>query len=290
MAHRSESVMLATLGGQPQVITFALDALLAQGENIVEVVILYLAPSDPRTRRALERLGQEFLNDFYGHARRAIRLRRVMLGNSLEPPVDIVDERAASALREQLREIVQAEKAQGRTLHLVLAGGRRLLALTLVPLAILYLDYSDRIWHLYTPREVQAKVRDGSRMHVGPETGVRLIQVHLPRWGVDFPALRWLASTRMAPAEDPDGLRRCDEVWAQLTEAQRQVLQGIAQGLTPTKVAERLGRSPKTVNSHLERIRELCRNAWEIPPDRPLSYHHLRDWFRSFPPAMAPEG
>lgn len=48
MEPRPASTMIATLGGQPQVITFALDALLNRGEQIVEVVVLHLAP--PRIR------------------------------------------------------------------------------------------------------------------------------------------------------------------------------------------------------------------------------------------------
>jgi hypothetical protein len=44
MEHRPASTMIAALGGQPQVITFALDALLGRGEQIVEVVVLHLAP------------------------------------------------------------------------------------------------------------------------------------------------------------------------------------------------------------------------------------------------------
>jgi CRISPR-associated protein Csx14 len=36
------ATLIATIGGQPQVVTFALDALLAQGEEIAEVYIVHL--------------------------------------------------------------------------------------------------------------------------------------------------------------------------------------------------------------------------------------------------------
>ncbi len=37
----SPTTLIATLGGQPQVVTFALDLLLAQGEQIEQVYALY---------------------------------------------------------------------------------------------------------------------------------------------------------------------------------------------------------------------------------------------------------
>lgn len=48
--------LIVTLGGQPQVITFALDALLAQGEAISDVYVLHLSFANPRTRQAWQRL------------------------------------------------------------------------------------------------------------------------------------------------------------------------------------------------------------------------------------------
>jgi len=218
MEHRPASTMIATLGGQPQVITFALDALLGRGEQIVEVVVLHLAPQDPRTRHALERLDREFPNGFYAHARRPIRLRRVMLKDLRGPMPDITDEHAADVVRMQMMEILQAEKAQGRPLHVVLAGGRRLLALMLFLTAVVHLDYADRVWHLYTPRAFLEVARDGQRMHARPEDGVRLIEVPFPRWGADFPAFRQLTSLQLGQIESPaDRIGRCRQVWERLT-------------------------------------------------------------------------
>ena len=44
------SVLIATLGGQPQVVTFALDALLAQNEEITAVYVIHLSLDNLRTR------------------------------------------------------------------------------------------------------------------------------------------------------------------------------------------------------------------------------------------------
>lgn len=283
MDYRPASTMIATLGGQPQVVTFALDALLARGEPIVETVVIHFAPHDPRTRQALERLDREFPNDFYAYAKRSIRLRRIMLRDHQGPLVDIVDERTAEAVRFHIAEILRLEKDQGRPLHVVLAGGRRILALMLFLTAIVYLDYSDHLWHLYTPRPFMELARDGQRMHARPEDGVRLIEVPFPHWGADFPGLRQLSSMQLQqPIPISQDIGRCRQAWQRLTPARRRVLYWIVRGERPQQVAERLGITLKTVDSHLEDIKAVCREIWELPPDQSLSYRDLREWFRPF--------
>ena len=57
------------MGGQAQVVTFALDALLAQGHAISTALVLHLSPENPRVRRALAQLSAEFNGGRYrGHA------------------------------------------------------------------------------------------------------------------------------------------------------------------------------------------------------------------------------
>lgn len=282
MDHRPASTMIATLGGQPQVITFALDALLDRGEPIFEVVVIHLAPSDPRTRRAIECLHREFPNGFYAHARRPIRLRQIALRDRTDPLPDIVDERTAEMVRAQIGEILRAEKALGRPLHVVLAGGRRIMALMLFLAAMVHLDYSDRVWHLYTPRSFLERARDGQRMHARPEDGVRLIEVPMPRWGADFPTFRQLSMPWPGDKSAAQDLERCRAVWKRLTNAQRRVLHAIICHDSPQRAAERLGITIKTVDSHLDAIKGICREVWELPPDRRLSYRDLREWFRPF--------
>lgn len=293
MNSRSACTMLATLGGQPQVVTFALDALLERGEPVVEVVVLHFTPRDPRTRQALERLDREFTNDFYAHARRQIRLRRVTLRdqNTDTPLDDITDERIADAVRAHIAEIIRLEKVQNRPLHVVVAGGRRMLALMLFLAAIVHLDYCDRLWHLYTPREFFEKARDGQRMHARPEDGVRLIEVPFPRWGADFLGFRQLAQAQFQqPTLALANLERCRQVWQRLTPAQRRVLYWIAQGKRPQQAAEHLGLTPKTVGSHLGVVLRVCREIWELPRDHRLCYHDLRERFGPVLTFLAPDG
>lgn len=57
-AKLKKELMLATLGMEPQVVTLALDLLLGQGINIVEVRVIYTA--EEGVKEALAILEEEF--------------------------------------------------------------------------------------------------------------------------------------------------------------------------------------------------------------------------------------
>jgi len=283
------SVLLSTMGGQAQVVTFALDALLAQGEEIEQVVVLHLSPDDVRVQRALIQLGQEFADDLYAYAGRPCRFRHMAIRDDARPLVDIRQDADAMATWQVVRELLATLKSQGWQVHLCLAGGRRMIGLLALSAALLVFDHYDRVWHMYTPREFLAQARDGAIMHARPEDGVRLIQVPLVPWGAHFPGLRALAQAtpeqviaQQARLLDRSDRACCQEVVAQLKSRQIEVLRAFATGKTPQEVAEALCISLKTVDSHKTVILGECRNAWDIPEGRWLTYHFLYDKFGLF--------
>src|SRR6266571_2485307 len=63
--HRGyKHTLVATLGGQPQIVTFTLDLLLRRGISIYEVIIVHPA-SSPSIQQSLARLNAEFVGDRY---------------------------------------------------------------------------------------------------------------------------------------------------------------------------------------------------------------------------------
>lgn len=280
------SVLLATLGGQPQVVTFALDALLARGEIIHEVYIVHLALTNERTRRAWQRLQQEFVDDYY--AGRRCRLRRFPVGVNGVELTDIRTAADAEAAWQSIRTLIADLKSEGRRLHLCLSGGRRMLALLAMSAAALLCDHQDRIWHMYTPEETLQRVKDGAVMHVDASDGVQLIQAPIMPWGAYFPALRALAQTsmqvvqeqlqRFAAFDEP----KCRQVWERLSPRQRDVLRAFAKGMRPDEVAASLCITLNTVNSHKTAILAECRVAWNLPEDTSLDYRFLRERFAGF--------
>jgi CRISPR-associated protein Csx14 len=288
----TESALLVTMGGQAQVVTFALDWLLRRGETIREVVVLHLSPPPSlpvfhaRTRRALEQLNAEFAADRYGDA--PCRLRLVPIRSEAQRLADIADEADAEAAWQTIYQLVVTLKTPRRPLHLCIAGGRRIMGLLTLSAAILLCDHRDHIWHMYTPDEFMARARGGAILHARPEDGVRLIQVPVVPWGTYFPGLRDVARS---PAEviagqtarlDADEQARCEAVFGRLTPRQKEVLRLLADGQTPQEVAARLHISLATVHSHKAVIFDECRSAWNLPESAGLTYHLLRERFEPF--------
>ena len=277
MEQEAGSIMLATLGGQPQVITFALDELLARGFPIREVIVLYLSAEGSQVNRALERLLVEFEGDIYRG--QPCRLRPMAVRVGLTRLHDILSDQDAITTSEMLRDLIIELKREHYQLHVCLSGGRRLMALLLVPLAMTYFGYGDRLWHIYTPDEFQAQAHDGQIMHARPEDGVRLIQVpFVPLGALGDP----LGMDRPAARPDETRWQRCRAVWEKLSQRQREVLRLLAAGHTPQQVAEKLSISIKTFSSHHSKILAECRLAWELPETRRLDYRFVQIEFGPF--------
>ncbi|MGB9889287.1 MAG: CRISPR-associated ring nuclease [Anaerolineae bacterium] len=271
-------IALVTMGGQAQVVTFAVDGLLAMGEPLCRVLVLHLSPEDPRVRRALAQLSAEFAGGQYQG--RPLEFRRIPLQAQGRPLTAITDGAEAEAVWVLARDLLAELKGEGRSLHLCIAGGPRLLALTLTTAAMLHCDHQDRLWHLYTPPEFLEQAREGAILHAPLEAGVRLIPVPLAPWGVYFPALRALARPFSPPPSlTPDDAAHCAAVWERLTERQREVLRALASAASLQEAAERLGMTLKTLDSHKSQILAECRVEWEVPEGARLTYHFLREKF-----------
>jgi len=279
-------VLIATLGGQPQVVTFALDALRARGEAIDAVYVIHLSPENERIRHALQVLGREFAEECYQGT--PCRFRRVPILRGGQPLPEIRSERDADVAWQAVRGLIVELKEQGKALHICVAGGRRMVALLTISAATLLCDHQDRLWHMFTPDEFQAAARNGALMHATPADGVTLVQAPLAPWGTYFPALRALAQTPSQVAAQQFGWLRtaddslCRQVYDQLTPRQRDVLRAFAAGMRPQEVAEQLVVSLATVNTHKSAILAACRQVWGIDEGTPLDYHFVRERFAGF--------
>lgn len=280
----ASSALIATLGGKPHIVTFVLDALLARGEPIREVIVVHPSPRHGRLHRSLTRLAAEFPGDEY--VGKPCRLRSVPLRSNLGRVEDIRNEADADAAWITIHELFGSLKQQERRIHLCLAGGRRLLGMLTLSAAMLHFGHNDRAWHLYTSDELRECAGDGAVMHAGPDDEVRLIQVPLVPWGAYFPGIRALLAT--SPAQvimaqqhmlDETERARCEQVLARLTDRQCEVLRAFADGGAPQEVAEQLSISLKTVDSHKTQVLAECRVAWNLPEGSRLEYGFLREKF-----------
>ncbi|HEU0003922.1 MAG TPA: CRISPR-associated ring nuclease, partial [Ktedonobacteraceae bacterium] len=280
--------LLATLGGQPQVVTFTLDLLIQRGFPINEVVVVHPKASHSRLQHSLDCLNAEFVGDRYQTSGQTIHLRSHILQLDDEPLDDIVDEVSADGALNTIHQLIRSLKRQHRCIHLSITGGRRLMSSISTEAALLNFSHSDHIWHIYTPEAVQRQASEGSLMHVPSQSNVHLIERHFVPWGAYFSDLSQSVSTAQETSHFQkrkiDSLERtcCDQVAQKATERQLDVLRAFAEGLNIQEVAERLCITTKTVDAHKTRLLELCREVWAIEQSASrLGYHFL---YKTFAP------
>ena len=279
--------MLASLGGQPQIITFALDALLKQGVRVTHVIVLHLGET-PRRWAAIRRVSAEFQNGLYQG--RLIPLSFHQLAAQGQPVQDIRSKTEADAVWQDIYSLVGRLKQQQQTLHICISGGRRVIGVLTMSAAMLHFGHLDKLWHVYSPDDVRDESREGQLMHAPLKSGVELVEVPMMPWGNYFPQLRHLAmpetrSDMFGPQKEmfdsAEHVHR-KQVIDRLTPRQYDVLRLLAQGMHPNEVAEQLHIGRKTVDSHKTVILDHCRNVWSIPDARWLDYHFIAEKFRDF--------
>jgi CRISPR-associated protein Csx14 len=172
--------LLATLGGQPQVITFTLDLLLARGIPIREVIVVHPATYD-RLHDSISHLAAEFPGDCYRLTGQLIRFRRHVLQQYKHPIHDITDSQSASSALNAMDELIRSLKQQQRTIHFSISGGRRLIGYLSFSAALLNFGPADQLWHIHTPRKIKELADGGKRVHVPPDAGIQLIEVPFAR-------------------------------------------------------------------------------------------------------------
>jgi len=272
MTFAADNVCVATLGGQPQIITLLLDALHAQGKRMESIRVVHLALEDPRYQAALSKLWAEFPNDRY--ADHQCSFLPVLIRQQQHPIADLATDDALDAVRDTFDSLFHELKHTGKTIHLCLSGGPRLLGYLAMAMAYKHFQYSDRAWHLYSSKHVRAQTHEGAIMHLPRHPEVHLLRAPLEPLGA--------LSAADAAMVDPAEMQRCREVWQQLSKRNREVLSLLASGHTPTEVGQELALNIKTVDSHKTTIFVLCRNAWDLPLDTYISFHWLHKHFASF--------
>ncbi len=281
-----KKTLVVTMGGQAQVVTFAADYLMSIGETPDEVMVVHLSPDDIRVRKALSQLRREFSTGDYANA--GIVLHRHLLRRTDGSPLrDVRTESDAEAVWMDVRELIRDLKDGDRSLHLVIAGGRRMIGFMALSAAMLMFGHQDRAWHMFTEPEFLEQARDGAILHDTTGKRVRLIQIPMVPWGAYFPTLKvlsgvspWDVIAEHTRELDAMNQARCQEVWNHLTPRQRETLLRFAEGLTPQEVAEVMDITLKTVDTHKTPILGECRNAWALPLDKYIDYHFIREHFR----------
>ncbi|GAB4406096.1 MAG: CRISPR-associated ring nuclease [Anaerolineales bacterium] len=272
-----ETTLIGMLGGQPQVITLTLDLLLGRGEPISQVFVAYLA-ENVRYRQAYQRLVGEFSGDRYGG--RACRLRALPIALSEAYLPHEVD-----AAWQALNNVLSEVKADGGQIHLSLSGGRRILSLLAMSVAMLHFTASDRAWHIFTPDATANLLKNEGMLHAPPDAGVRLIGVPVVPWGAYFPGIRGLMGhsplqvrAALEGLLNPAEQAQCEQVWQGLTARQQRVLRSVVAGMERAQAAEAMQITVNTLDDHKRLIMRACRQMWGAS----LTWNDLRRKFEPF--------
>ena len=278
-------VLVATLGGQPQVITFTLDLLLEEGYPISDVFVLHpRAASQSRLQHALVCLNAEFIGKHYQATQRPIHFHSRVLELDGKPIDDIIDDTHADGTLNTIHRLIGDLKRQGYHIHLSVTGGRRLISLLAISVASLNFDRHDHIWHIYTPEAVQEQANEGKMMHISSDAGVKLIKgpfialgAYIANTGQSFQ----IAEAEQHKRIDDQEHARCKQVVAQLKSRELEVLQAFAKGFSNQEVGKELSLAIKTVAHYKTRLLDLCREVWSFDPKAPLGSLFL---YKTFAP------
>jgi CRISPR-associated protein Csx14 len=290
---------VATLGGKPQVYTYALDALIARHRvTVSHAAALHLSTrNDARQADCLARLERE-IRAHYAPAPRfhatVIRAepRSAVLREHRAPgpAIDTVDDpRAPDAIWLTAQRLIEAYKEQGCVIHLCVTGGPRLLALQTLSAASLLLESHDVCWTVNAPPKLRERVEREGLLHMPAEhrDAVQLIRVPLMPLGGMFPHLR--AAARLTPQDliaegsrqlDAQERARCKQVLRNLAPRAREALRAFARGAASVgEVARALGVTVATIDAYKTQIYDECRAAWALGRREPRHYSFLREHF-----------
>jgi DNA-binding CsgD family transcriptional regulator len=267
-------VLIATLGAQPQVPPIATQLLLRDQVPLTTVEVLHTNPTQEPIRSALQELRTTFDHSVDWPA---LTLTEIPCNDVLTPhELDTF----STTLFHSLKHWV----GLGHQIHLLLAGGRKPMAMIGMSVAQLLLGPQDRVWYLFSDDEL----RQSGRVTVRSNDDVRLIQIPLPQF-TSTPALFSRPFQAETPAAarrelaEADAQRRRYFVEEELTPVERTIAQHLAREiLTTDELARRLHKSPKTITNQLNTIYNKLESYFGLQPDKGVKREFLRQLLSAY--------
>ena len=255
-------ILIATLGISPQVVTISIDLLARRGYRIGEVVTIY--SSNPRVDAAVERLAEAL------HEMRITVHRPIKVIGEQGVVNDIRNEADIAAFLKIIYREVQAYKRAGHQLHLLIAGGRKVMSAYALVVAQLLFDEADYVWHLFS----EAWERTGdTRMHLDTADEAALIPIPIIRWTSMTPAAMelvlsddpWQALNQQEKLQQRERDLRLGAFLRGLSPAHRSIIQLLATGLDNASIAKQRSRSINTVTKQVAAIYDQWRTFFGLP-------------------------
>ncbi len=259
------SKLIATLGSKPQLITLAVDCLRHDGEILDEVIVVHTRRERTETRSALSRLRLD-LAETAPH----ITLRSLELSHNGTALQDVTSPDEVDAAFHTLYAEVRALKMRDQAVHLLIAGGRRTLAVFGMAVAQMLFDDLDHLWHISSHPNLEAS----GRLHAQVDEWAKLIPIPVIPWGRLSPAFDILHSV-----DDPFTAARqlsefrLREQWdmarifilTKISPAELAVVEHlVCEDLNQNEIAEKLSLSQRTVEQHLRSAYRKAADHWDV--------------------------
>lgn len=264
----TDAVLIATLGSEPQVVGLAVQLLLAQQELLRRVIVLHTQPTHSPIDRALPLLQASFETN---HSWPPLELIEA-------PTTDVLMPAQIELFSGYLYQTLRQWVLQRVRVHLLLAGGRKSMAMVGMTVAQMLLGPEDRVWYLHSDEGL----RTSARATLQPGDDVQLIAIPLPQLSTAPPVL-----TRPFQAETPAAAHQALAAEQQrrlhyfldheLTRAEREIVLLLAREvLTTAEIAARLHKSPKTVTNQLNTIYSKLESAFGLQAEVGVKREFLR--------------
>lgn len=263
---KKTEILIATLGVSPQIVTITLDLLKKQNSDIQNIVSIYTNAIE--VKKSLNCLDQEL-------QRLEISHHPVLITGSNGPVDDFWTEADVNAFLQTIYREIKSYKQAGQLIHLMIAGGRKVMSAYALVAAQLLFDEDDRCWHLFSDFWQPG---GDAKMHLEP--GDRSILVPIP-------VLRWppmaTVTVDLAFSDDPiqvinhrqelqqqDSDLRIKAFLRGLRPAQRAVARLLAEGLDNQSISDRRGTTPSTVTKQISAIFTEWRIFFNQPEKTPV--------------------
>lgn len=240
-----ESIFIATLGAEPQVVTLALDTLLARGFPVHRVLVAHTDPTLEPIRTAVQTLRLAFGRDsIYGNS---LLFNLHTLTGEHGALSDVQTAWQVQAAFHSFYTLLRQHKQAGHRVHFCIAGGRKTLTIAAIMAAQGTLTREDHVWHLLSE---QALLNSRS-LHAPAGKEAAIIQLPLLR--------------------EPDDREHARRLMDKLSRAERTVLSLLLEGgQSNAAIAAHLHKSPRTIANQLTSIYQKTQVIFELPapPDR----------------------
>lgn len=264
------SVLVATIGAEPQVIAIAAQLLLQRRESLKAVEVLHTNPFLEPINSAMSAL-----KDMFG--------KRPDWPDLKETQIQTDD----LLLREDLEEFetilfqsLKNWKFQDYRVRLLLAGGRKTSSMVGMVTAQMVFDRWDKVLYLSSDE----KLRESRRYILEPEDKAQLHEIYFPVSVMANGSSTIMGSDTPAEARqrlEQDNQEKMEQFFAKLTSTERMIAKAVATSTLSTKeLAAQLNRSSATISNTLTRIYRKMEDVWGVTLHKGIKREKLRDIMR----------